>query len=317
MTNLKKVGLTALAGSLAATTFAQAGTVSVNGTAQMEYQTRKGPEFNANNSSSKDSFTSNISVTFSGSGELDNGFGVSYSNILDASGNWSANYVAIDMGDMGTVSMGQKSDLTGLSAYQDRVPNAGEQAWDESTTSTEGKPDTAVMDMGGDQTLGYAVSANGFTLSTSMSFPADGVETSAVIAMDGLVDGLEIGAGAGNNQNADKTDDDLETYYIRYAVGPITVGAQQSTTEDDSANVDIERDAYGISLAVNENLSVSYGISDTEFNDGGPDEENEGISASYTSGGMTVGLVHNTKDNTLGVADQNNETTELKLTFAF
>jgi hypothetical protein len=32
---------------------------------------------------------------------------------------------------------------------------------------------------------------------------------------------------------------------------------------------------------------------------------------------MTVGLVHNSKDNTLGVADQNNETTELKLTFAF
>ena len=38
MTNFKKIGLTALAGTLAATTFAQAGDLSVSGTARMEYQ---------------------------------------------------------------------------------------------------------------------------------------------------------------------------------------------------------------------------------------------------------------------------------------
>jgi outer membrane protein OmpU len=40
MTNLKKIGLTALAGTLAATTFAQAVELSVNGTARMEYETK-------------------------------------------------------------------------------------------------------------------------------------------------------------------------------------------------------------------------------------------------------------------------------------
>ena len=38
MTNLKKIGLTALAGSLAAVGYAQAGSLSVSGTARMEYQ---------------------------------------------------------------------------------------------------------------------------------------------------------------------------------------------------------------------------------------------------------------------------------------
>ena len=39
MTNFKKIGLTALAGSLAVTAYAQAGALSVNGTARMEYST--------------------------------------------------------------------------------------------------------------------------------------------------------------------------------------------------------------------------------------------------------------------------------------
>ncbi len=38
MTNLKKIGLTALAGSLAAIGYAQAGALAVSGTARMEYQ---------------------------------------------------------------------------------------------------------------------------------------------------------------------------------------------------------------------------------------------------------------------------------------
>ena len=41
MTNLKKIGLTALAGTLAATTFAQAGELTASGTARMEYQSNE------------------------------------------------------------------------------------------------------------------------------------------------------------------------------------------------------------------------------------------------------------------------------------
>ena len=88
MTNFKKIGLTALAGTLAATTFAQAGDLSVSGTARMEYQsttTNATDRFNTGGAdSSSDTFAQNATITFSGSGEMDNGHTVSYFQALSA-----------------------------------------------------------------------------------------------------------------------------------------------------------------------------------------------------------------------------------------
>jgi outer membrane protein OmpU len=101
-------------------------------------------------------------------------------------------------------------------------------------------------------------------------------------------------------------------------MGPVSVGAQHTKVEAETANSDVERDAYGITFAVNENFSIGYGVSDTEYEATAKtkDEENTGIQASYTTGGMTVGLVNNKKDNANGTTE-NLETTEIKLTFAF
>ena len=73
MTNFKKIGLTALAGTLAATAYAQAGALSVSGTARMEYQSTQ-----ASATAKADSFAQNTTISFTGSGELDNGMTVSY-----------------------------------------------------------------------------------------------------------------------------------------------------------------------------------------------------------------------------------------------
>jgi outer membrane protein OmpU len=319
MTNIKKIGLTALAGTLATIT-AHAGEMSVSGTAQMTFNTTAGTTAGATDDNT-DSFAVNSSLVFSGSGELDNGFGVSAMSNLTGGSQTVAN-MQLDMGDMGVLSMDTGSDLTGLPAYQDVVPNAGEQVWDDTGATAHGEPAQGIVNPRADNTieesLGYKVSANGFTLSAHTSFgDGNGSEQSAVIAMDGLVDGLTIGAGMGNNASSATTDDDLETYFIKYTMGAVTVGAQQSKVDAETAASDIERDAYGISFAVNENLSISYGVSDTEFDAAASDEENAGISASYTAGGATVGLVHNTKDNTAGTAGADHENVELKLTFAF
>lgn len=318
MTNIKKIGLTALAGTLASFS-ANAGEMSVSGTAQMTISSDQSST-SATLVNNTDVFEVNSSLVFSGSGELDNGFGVSVMSNLTGGAQTVAN-MKLDMGDMGVLSMDTGSDLTGLPAYQDKVPTAGEQVWDD-TAAAHGTPAQGVVNPRADNTieesLGYAVSMEGFTLSTHASFgDGNGTEYSAVIAATGLVDGLEIGAGLGNNWTSATAEDDLETYYIRYAAGPVTLGAQRSDVDKDAATTDIERTAYGISFAVNENLSVSYGISDTDFEASASDEENEGISASYTAGGATIGFVHNTKDNAGGTANADHETTELKLTFAF
>ena len=65
MINLKKVGLTALAGSLVAVS-AHAGEISVSGSANVTYK--------EGNGAVSDSFGTDKDVTFSGSGELDNGW---------------------------------------------------------------------------------------------------------------------------------------------------------------------------------------------------------------------------------------------------
>ena len=315
MTNLKKIGLTALAGTLASTASSYAGELTVSGVAQMIYDNNSSETSSLNNTTS-DAFTTNTTLYFSGSGELDNGMGVSVSQTLTEAG-FSSGSVSVDMGDMGKVMMYQVTNAAGIASIQDKVPNAGEQPWDDNVAD-HGDPANGVVDPNsGDDVLGYTVSANGFTLSTALSFPGNGAETSAALTASGLVEGLTIGAGYGNDQQA-TTDDDLSTAFITYTAGPISIGAQQSQVDDESANQDIERDAYGITFAINENLTIGYGISDTDYDTSSKvDEENEGITASYTAGGMTVGFVNNSKDNANGTSGTNQETNEIKLTFAF
>ena len=62
MTNLKKIGLAALAGTLAATTFAQAGELTVGGTARMEYQSNAVDTSGVDTSA--DTFSNNGTITF-------------------------------------------------------------------------------------------------------------------------------------------------------------------------------------------------------------------------------------------------------------
>ena len=310
MTNLRKIGLTALAGTLAATT-AHAGDLTVTGTATMEYQSTQ-ETINTNT----DSFAQNGTIVFSGSGELDNGMGVSFMQAL-AGGTLTSQSVALDMGDMGTLSVASLN-MAGIGTVQDMVPNAGEQPWDDlGTDGTEhGTPEQGVASPHAGDRLGYSINVGGAIVSAAMNYAQNSPTTSAAIQLPNLVEGLNIGGGLAVDQQSATVENDIETYYITYSMGPVSVGAQQTKVDHQTAASDIERDSYGITFAVNENLSIGYGVSDTEFDAKSLDEENTGIQASYTSGGMTVGVVNNTKDN-MGGANTDKEMTELKLTFAF
>ena len=70
MNNITKIGLTALAGSLVATS-AFAGAMSVSGSAKVTYGS------NGEERSTGAPYSNSKGITFSGSGELDNGFTVS------------------------------------------------------------------------------------------------------------------------------------------------------------------------------------------------------------------------------------------------
>ena len=316
MTNLKKVGLTALAGTLATMTAVQAADVSISGKALMEYQTN-GTKASGSTADSTELFDQNTSITFSASGEMDNGMTGSWKHTHSGTGVFSS-LVTLDMGDMGSLYMDQgNAGRQGITTIQDKVPNAGEQVWDDTGAGDHGGVGQGVANTGGGNVFGYAITSGMMKLSAGHAFEG-GTESSVAVTFTDLVEGLSIGAGTGNNQNG-ATDDDVDTYFATYTIGSITVGAQKTSVSAETVTTDIERNAMGISMAVNENLSVSYGVSDVEFDAVAKtkDEESSGVSASYTMGGMTFGLVHNKKDNVVGVDGTDEEVTELKLTLAF
>jgi outer membrane protein OmpU len=311
MTNFKKIGLTALAGTLAATAYAQAGSLSVSGTARMEYQSNK--VTTAGVDTSADTFSNNGTLTFSGSGELDNGMTASYHQAL-ADGSLTSSNAKLDMGDMGVLGMGDHNHA-GIGTISDIVPNGGEQPWDDIGTHG-GHEDGVASPHTGDR-LGYTT-AGDIKVSIASDFAGDGATTSIAISNDTMVEGLKVAIGIADVQSTATAEDDLETYGFSYTMGSISFGAQKTKVDAETANSDIERDAYGISFAVNENLSIGMGVSDVEYDAAAKsnDEESTEIGATYTSGGMTVGLQNITKDNINGTA-VDHEMTELQLTFAF
>ena len=310
MNNLKKVGLTALAGSLAAST-AYAGVLEVTGSAGVKYQSRSGSS--GTSSVQGNPWSDSNGITFSGSGDLDNGMTVGYSyTMTDAA--FSASSVTLDMGDTGTISFGHDSAGGGIDTIKDKMPTAGEEVWDDIGTGD----DAGVTDVGADPSLYYSVNMSGITASASYSRTGLGTDNSVAIVANELVDGAEFGFGTGTNVISNTSEDDLTTAYAKYTTGPITVGIQLSEIDKTAADSDIDREAAAISFAVNENLSISYGISNVEYEDSTKtDAESTGISASYTMGGITLGAVANKTDSFGGTAGTDREFTEVSLSFAF
>jgi outer membrane protein OmpU len=299
--------------------------LSVSGSAEINYQTK------GDGNATGNPFSDNQTMTFSGSGELDNGYTVSYSNTLTGGAGTSVKFtgssVAIDMGDAGTIGLyGDNADGAGISTYQDVVPNAGEQVWDDTGAPTHGTINDGIVDEGVRNNIGYKVTTGDITVSASWAKAADGAEGSAVLVYDNLIDGMSIGYGVGETQEAANTKDttDLTTMFVKYTMGAATFGVQQSSVEPTNgagstvATTDKDRLHFGVSFAVNENLSISAGQSDLEFDAAGlVDQTDSGISASYTMGSTTVGFVHNKTSDAQGVSGADFDVSEIKLSFAF
>jgi outer membrane protein OmpU len=303
MNNITKIGLTALAGSLVASS-AFAGAMSVSGTAKATYQSKGAEQVTGN------PWSQSKGITFSGSGELDNGFSVSTGYTMTNAA-FSSSYVSLDMGDSGTLHVMNGTSKAGLNKYQDKMPTAGEQVWDDVDATDHG-----VVGTGNDNALGYEVSVMGMTASASYQRNGLGTDTSFVLVADDLVEGAQFGYGIGSDTSSSTVEHDHSTAWATYTMGMATVGVQTSSIDKPSADVD--RMHAAISLAVNENMSVSYGVSTVDFETSTlTDEESSGISASYTMGGMTLAAVMNKTDSIGGTSGTDKTFTEVSLAFAF
>ena len=278
MNKLTKVGLTALATTLVSSA-SFAGEMSVSGSASLSYT-------GLNTNSDVNPFAMGDSVKFNGGGDLDNGMTVSVYYELDG-GTYDDYNLKLGMGDAGTLSFsGASSSGSGVDKLKDIVPNAYTPVY-EATDAT----DSGLIDASGNNQTGqwgYDVSVGDVALSASYNPKPTGhkkAETGYAIVYSGLMDGLELSAGMFD----DGDEAENETFGVKYTMGSVTA-AYQVTKVDYEATTNTDQDAshYGISIAINENLSVSGGRQEIEFDGAADDEVNTGIGGSYTMGSISM-----------------------------
>ena len=316
MNNFKKIGLTALAGSLIATT-AMAGSLSVSGGAKLSHTTKGG----TSDPATGNNWGMQKLITFTGGGELDNGHSVSLSHYMTAEGAQSSSILTYDMGDAGKISFTDAAGGIGIAGIDDLMPTAVEEIWDGLGGTKNGYVSQASSGFEYTNTSVDGVKVEvGYGTSQAANDDGGVSGTGATRSSESIaiqytgIEGANIFFGTGTVGESATTDTDVDTMGIKYSMGAATVGVQVSKV-DPAATAEEETTAYSISFAVNDDLSVSYGESTTELS-GSVDQEIKGISVGYSMGGLTLQAHANEGDN-IGNTANNYEHTEVTISFAF
>ena len=309
MNKLKKVGLTALATTLVASS-AYAGEMSVSGSASLNYS-------GISTSSNFNPWTMGDSVTFSGGGDLDNGMTVGVSYELDG-GNYDDYKLTLGLGDgLGTVTFsGNSVNAGGVDMVKDIVPTAYTAVYE----NTNGTDNGIAAGIGGRSTAsmwGYKNSVGDLTVSLGYNAENDTAAANAAETSIGLQYAMDgITAVAGRFDDGDVAVHD--TVGLKYTAGGITAAVQRTDINYDATGTnDQEAMHVGVSFAVNENLSVSAGRQKVEIDTAVDNEVNTGVSASYTMGSITIAGGFNEVESAGGAANSDAEVTMLNLAFAF
>ena len=308
MNNLKKIGLTALGTAMVATS-ANAASLSVSGATSIFF----GGEDNSN---SGNGWSMTDQIDFNASGEMDNGFTVDMYLQLDGStAPFDDKTLAIGMGDMGTLTFSGHGGNGPVGAWDDKTPTANEESWGTSIGGTvDGPTNSAVSD--NSFIYDYTVT-DGIALKAAY-VPSKGsaLESSTEIGVSYTgMEGLTVLAAMGeNNSAADKID--LSVFSVNYAMGPITVGFQANES-DAGTGTDEDFTAYGISYAVSDDVSISYGASSLDYSSALEDQDSSAVSVSFTAGGVGISASHQTTDNVAGATTADNSSYEINFSFAF
>lgn len=329
MNNLKKIGLSALAGSLVAIS-ANAAELSVSGSVEVTYTDTGGT---SGNEVTGNSFGAKSDMAFTGSGDV--GFGtVTMNRALSDTGAITTSYQTLDMGDMGVFSFDSTAGgLVGITANDDLMPTAYEESW----TGVSG---SGISGVGSTNVIGYRNTFAGVSISAGYT-NGEGSSQTGESATSGAgahgstqdiyvsmspIDGLTIGAGQSTNTGTNTgglTADTVESVAnFVYSMGPVSVGYRMAESEDGTAGAaSHEINGYSVAFNVNDNFAISYGSQENEQKaiaaTAAVTEEVTGISAAYTVGAASVRVNHSESDNDGFVLNTEDETTEISLALSF
>jgi outer membrane protein OmpU len=322
MNKLTKIGVSALCGSLASIASASAGSLAVTGGATATYTSLDG------------TVTGNplgmaSAMTFTGNGELDNGSTFTLSIAHTNKAAYTGSQISLTTPSLGTFKYDEGGG-TGLDRIDDMMPTA----WEEVDGTGLGMGLVTVAGAGGSSDIEWTLPemVDGMAAYLAFSPHPDGTKNSnkgvsgstdggqvngygwdVVVTHSGLVDGLNVFAGRSEIEQIDVVGDKTEyTYGATYAVGGATIGYQYSKIDKPAVATTTdyyENTAYGVSFAVNDNLSISYGRHESDLNKTGTDVAMDGnsIQVSYTVGGASIKLAETSVDNQKYSAGTNRE----------
>ena len=298
MNKFKKIGLTALAGSLVTMGSATAGEMSVSGSigVTLGYGTLGG--------NSSRAIGSDRDVAFTGSGELDNGTTFSMNTLLDDSYEVSGTTTTIATPSFGTFYVGTGYGLQS-GRYDEEVPQAYEQISDAKQTMANivgnfmdnnhimyTPPAMEFMGATFQAHLGYTPQASDAVVgdggqATYNETWGSGKEAGLTISYDALKLGFYgaerenvTGGKAATGQQL--SDEFNGAWYVKYSMGPVSIGysetymdggVTQALTSEKTTSSKAERTAGGlftgeqmsIAFNVNDNMSISYTTSDETY----------------------------------------------------
>jgi outer membrane protein OmpU len=316
MNNIKKIGLTALAGSLVATSVAYAGDFSATGSAEMKM---------TNNSQSAAGKTIGMgnSLNFAGSGETDGGLTVSMAFELDqgagdGTGPFDNHSVSVGNDSLGTITVhghgGSNSaaalDTTAAGDFWDNTLGISSSNTPKSSHSGNGLVVYSLPSVVDGLTLGASYASSGENDAGSTAFGATYTG----------IDGLSLSFGKGTDNSTTNVDNDQTIMKASYAIGSFTLGYSDNGMSHTTNTNDQDVTSFSIAYTLTDSISLKYGEETIAKEGASTDIEVEGMTASYTSGGMTLGLTSieaSNVDHSNATENNDNEFWKVSLAFAF
>ena len=205
-----------------------------------------------------------------------------------------------------------------MGAVDDVMPTASQEPWDLAT----GAEADVIGGGGGNNMFTYTYAHDsGLNVTASYTNAVDAVTDVSYsdigVSYSG-VDGLLVGYAQGDVEVTTNTKKEQNTMYATYAMGGITVGIQVSENDQSGSTNDRDSTGMGISYQVSDDLAVSYGSHNIEYdNTTLDDQESTAVSVSYTMGSLGIKAAMTSVDNIAGAATNDREAYELALSFAF
>ena len=297
--NIKKIGLTALAASLVSVS-ANAGSMSVSGGASMNVTGHTGEGRDVGTS-----FTMGNQLTFTGSGELDNGLNVSLSFVIDqgddasaADGPFDSHSVTVSSDAMGSLTLAGEGGTTATGAINKTAAGNLWDAFDGLSTlnGVSFATDLLTTISAGTNGLMYTSPelTEGLTLVGSYVPQGGNKEASTGYGVNySGFEGLTINYATQDiieaRESASTTGGDQDVIKVSYVYGSFTGTYSNSDYNAGTAAASSEASSYAVSYSVSDELSLTYGSETHESGTAGDqDAEITGLSFAYTAGGMTL-----------------------------